>query len=125
MPSFRPANEVSCERSITGLRQPGPPARHSSNVSPKMKPVRPSARATAMPRSVPPTPNFSAELPGPVRSATLTVGGWTCAVLMPRSVTTSLFGNTALVSLTDAALAAELARDAGELLLQVRREEGF
>ena len=30
-----------------------------------------------------------------------------------------------MVSLTDAALAAELARDAGELLLQVRQEEGF
>jgi 3'(2'), 5'-bisphosphate nucleotidase len=30
-----------------------------------------------------------------------------------------------VVSLTDAALAAELARDAGELLLQVRQEEGF
>ncbi len=44
---------------------------------------------------------------------------------MPRSVTTSLFGNTAVVSLTDAALAAELARDAGELLLQVLQEEGF
>ena len=30
-----------------------------------------------------------------------------------------------MVSLTDAALAAQLARDAGELLLQVRKEEGF
>ena len=30
-----------------------------------------------------------------------------------------------MVSLTDAALAAELARDAGELLLQLRQEEGF
>lgn len=44
---------------------------------------------------------------------------------MPWSVTRSLFGNTAVVSLTDAELAAELARDAGELLLQVRDEVGF
>jgi len=44
---------------------------------------------------------------------------------MPRSVTDSLFGNTAVMSLTDAAVAAELARDAGELLLEVREEVGF
>ena len=55
----------------------------------------------------------------------MTVGGATCAVAKPRSVTTSLFGNTAPVTLTDAALAAVLARDAGELLLQVWQEEGF
>src|ERR1700687_1045446 len=44
---------------------------------------------------------------------------------MPRSVSAPSFGNTEPVSLTDAALAAELAKDAGELLLTVRDEVGF
>src|ERR1700687_1441375 len=44
---------------------------------------------------------------------------------MPRSVSAPSFGNTDPVSLTDAALAAELAKDAGELLLTVRDEVGF
>lgn len=55
----------------------------------------------------------------------MTVGGWTCAVAMPRSVTAPLFGNTAGVTLTDAALAAQLAREAGELLLQVWQKDDF
>src|SRR6202165_1700557 len=44
---------------------------------------------------------------------------------MPRSVGCPCFGDTDPVSLTDAALAAELAGDAGELLLAVRDEVGF
>ena len=89
-----------------------------------MNPVRPSASATAMPRSVPPTPNFSAEVPGPVRSATLTRHRRYLRGLDAPIGHYLVFGNT-VVRLTDPALAAELARDAGELLLQVRAEVGF
>src|SRR6202158_1452476 len=44
---------------------------------------------------------------------------------MPRSGSGPSFGDTETVSLTAAALAAELAGDAGELLLAVRDEVGF
>jgi 3'(2'), 5'-bisphosphate nucleotidase len=44
---------------------------------------------------------------------------------MPQSGSGPSFGDTEPVSLTDAALAAELAGDAGELLLVVRDEVGF
>jgi 3'(2'), 5'-bisphosphate nucleotidase len=55
----------------------------------------------------------------------LTVGGCRNAAEAGASVTRSVFGNTGCVTLTDAALAAEIAEEAGRLLLEVRDDLGF
>ena len=104
--------------SIAGLRQPGRPCGIVECVAEDRhrfgrRPVRRDAEIGAS------DAELLRGLPGPV-VGDLTVGG-DLRGLMPRSVTTSLFGNTAPVTLTDAALAAELAQEAGELLLRGAR----